>query len=135
MRVEQYMNTNTFTVHEDEVIDLVANLMDWAHIRHVPVEDEQNRLVGIISYRRLLRFLAHDIPHGRGDPVPARNIMQRNPITVTPETPTLEAIEIMRREKVACLPVVRDERLVGIVTERDFMGVAAQILEEQLGGS
>ncbi len=133
-QVDQYMQTDTFTVHEDEVIDLVANLMDWEGIRHVMVEDEQNRLVGVISYRRLLRFLAHDLPHGRHDPVPARAIMQREPITVAPDTPTLEAIKIMRKDKVACLPVVKGERLVGVVTERDFMDVAANLLETHLEG-
>ncbi len=131
-RVDQYMTTDVFTVHEDEVIDLVANLMDWAHIRHVPVTDDQYRLVGLISYRQLLRFLAHDLPHGRGDPVPVRTVMQRNPITIGPETPTLEAVTLMRSSRVACLPVVKDGRLVGIVTERDFIGIAAQLLEAKL---
>jgi len=131
-RVDQYMTTDVFTVHEDEVIDLVANLMDWERIRHVPVEDSEHRLVGLISYRQLLRFLARDLPHGKSHPVPAKAIMQRDPITVTPETPTLEAIELMRRERVACLPVVKNKRLVGIVTEVDFIAVAAELLEKHL---
>ncbi|MHC5112032.1 MAG: CBS domain-containing protein [Planctomycetota bacterium] len=131
--VEQYMTTDVFSVHEGEVIDLVANLMDWERIRHVPVEDDHHRLVGLISYRQLLRFLAHDLPHGKGNPVSARQIMQRNPITVTPETRTMEAIRLMRTHKVACLPVVKDERLVGIITDADFMSVAAELLDMHLG--
>lgn len=132
LRIEQYMTTDVFSVHEDEVIDLVASLMDWERIRHVPVEDSEHRLVGLISYRQLLRFLSQDLPHGKGHPVPARQVMQPNPITTTPETSTLDAIELMRRERVACLPVVKDDRLVGIVTEADFMRIAAQVLETQL---
>lgn len=134
MRVEQYMTTDVFTVHEDEVIDLVANLMDWERIRHVPVENDEHHLVGLISYRQLLRFLAQDIPHGKGNPVSARAIMQGDPITVTPETPTLEAIDIMRCQKVACLPVVKDQRIVGIITEADFLNIAAELLEAHLRG-
>jgi len=130
--VGQYMTTDVFTVHQDEVIDLVASLMDWEHIRHVPVEDDEDRLVGLISYRQLLRFLAHDLPHGQGNPVAAGQIMQRDPVTVTPETPTLEAIEVMRRRRVPCLPVVDDGRLVGIVTERDFLGIAGHLFEERI---
>jgi CBS domain-containing protein len=52
-------------------------------------------------------------------------------VAVPPDTPTLEAIALMRRERVHCLPVVREGRLVGIVTERDFINVAARLLEQQ----
>jgi len=65
--------------------------------------------------------------------------MERHLITATPETTTLEAINQMRLHKVGCLPVVEGDRLVGIVTERDFMNVAGQLLEDHLhdraGGS
>lgn len=131
-RVEQYMTSDLFTVHPDEVIDLVANLMDWNNIRHVPVEDEQHHLVGLVSYRSLLRVLARDLPHTKDAPLPVSAIMQKNPITVVPETTTLDAIALMRRHKVACLPVVKDGRLVGIVSERHYLHIAAQLLEDHL---
>ncbi|MCA9243430.1 MAG: CBS domain-containing protein [Phycisphaerales bacterium] len=132
LRVDQYMTTDVFTVHEDEVLDLVANVMDWRKIRHIPVEDREHRLVGLVSYRALLRYLAHAMPHGPDHSVPVKTVMKRDPITISPETSTREAIEIMRRNKIACLPVVSGGRLVGIVTERDFMEIAAQLLETQL---
>lgn len=131
-RVEQYMTTEVFTVHEDEVIDLVANVMDWKHVRHVPVENDAGELVGIVSYRQLLRLLARDLPRGKESPVPAKEIMKREVVTVVPETTTLEAIDLMRKHKVACLPVVMDRRLVGLVSERDFLKVAGGMLLEQL---
>jgi CBS domain-containing protein len=58
--------------------------------------------------------------------------MRKDPITVTPQTRTLDAIETMRRHKVGCLPVVEDDRLVGIVTEHDFIEIATRLLEEEL---
>ena len=61
--------------------------------------------------------------------------MIRDPLTVPPETSTLDAIMLMRREMVDCLPVVKDGRLVGILTERDFIDVAARLLEQKLAGS
>jgi CBS domain-containing protein len=112
----------------------VANLMDWQHIRHVPVEDDQHRLVGLVSYRSLLRFLARDLPHGKDHPVPVSEIMNPCPITVGPETSTLEAITIMKEKRVACLPVVKEDRLVGIITERDLVEVARELLEIHLRG-
>jgi CBS domain-containing protein len=132
LRVEQYMNTRPVTVNEDELVDLVAFVMDREGIRHVPVEDHDQRLVGLISYRSLLRSLA-----GRGDgavdtPIPVKEVMETSPLTVAPDTPTLEAIDLMRSRQVACLPVVQDNRLVGLITERDFMPIAYELLEERL---
>jgi CBS domain-containing protein len=135
--VEQYMTTELFTVHEDELIDLVANVMDWRHIRHVPVEDSDGKLVGIVSYRTLLRLLARTTPGQLAErPVPVKELMTRDIVTATPKTTTLEAIELMRSRKVACLPVVtEDNRLVGIVSERDFLRVAGGLLLASLRGS
>jgi CBS domain-containing protein len=132
LRVEQYMNTRPVTVNEDELLDLAAFVMDREGIRHIPVEDQEHRLVGLLSYRGLLRSL---VSRGRlepGEAVPVREVMEPDPLTVTPETPTLEAIELMRSRKVACLPVVQDGRLVGLLTERDFMPIAYELLEERL---
>jgi len=132
--VRQLMVTELFTVHEDELVDLVAALMDWEHIRHVPVEDDDHRLVGLVTHRTLLRLVAQ----GRLDPakpIPVSDIMHRAVTTVTPDTPVLDAIERMKHERIGCLPVVDDDGgLVGIVTERDFMTMAAQLLEESLRG-
>jgi CBS domain-containing protein len=58
--------------------------------------------------------------------------MKRDPITVTPKTPTLEALGIMRRSKVGCLPVVENGKLIGIVTAYDFLALSAEIIEKQL---
>lgn len=132
LRVEQYMATDLLTVNEEEAIDLVANLMDWHRIHHVPVEDNDHRLVGLVSHRSLLRFLASDEARQEDRPIPVSRVMVTDLITVPPETTTLEAIDIMRANKISCVPVVRDDRLVGIVTEHDFMRIAGTLLEEML---
>ncbi len=130
-RVEQYMQTSLFTVQPDELIDLAASIMDWEKIRHIPVEDEHHRLVGLLSYRAILRMVADRKVH-RGGEISVGDLMERDPVTVSPETPTLVAIELMRSHGTSCLPVVSDGKLVGIVTEHDYMRIAGQLLEEQL---
>ena len=55
--VGQIMTTDLFTVHPEDLIDLAASVMDWEHLRHVPVEDHNGRLVGLVTYRRLLRMV------------------------------------------------------------------------------
>src|SRR5690606_6434172 len=132
-RVEQFMTTDLITVGPDEGVELVANLMKWKKIRHVPVEDADHQLIGVISQRSLITLLAdRSADLGKG-PVPVREVMSTDMVTVAPETPTLEAIRLMRQHRVGSLPVLKDGRLVGIVTEFDFLKIAGQLLEKQLG--
>lgn len=130
--VAQLMTTDLFSVHPDDLVDFAATLMDWRHIRHVPVEDDSGNLVGLISHRALLRMVARPQTGGQAEAIPVRDIMSKNPLTVTPDTPTVEAIQLMRNHQVACLPVVRDGKLVGIVSERDLIEVSGRLLERWL---
>ena len=133
-QIEQFMTTDLITTHADEAVELVANLMQWKRIRHVPVEDNQHHLIGVVSQSNIVRLLAERAPElGRG-PIPVREIMTTDVVTVAPETRTLEAIQLMRRHRVGCLPVLKEGRLVGIVTEYDFLIIAGQLLEEELKG-
>ena len=131
-RVEHYMTSDLFTVHADDPIEMVANLMIWERIRHVPVEDHEHKLVGVVTYRGVMRFIM-----GGGSPrrTAVADIMKKDVVTVTPETPTIEALRMMRRLAVGCLPVLHDERLVGIITDDDFMELASKLLEDQMGNS
>ncbi len=132
LQVGQFMTTDLFTVQPGDIVDLAASLMEWEHIRHVPVEDADGVLVGLVSHRSLLRLVGRGIDRERGESFCVRDVMKRDPVTVGPETPTLRAIELMREQQVGCLPVVEAGRLVGIITERDLIGVAARLFEEHL---
>lgn len=134
LRVEQYMTTDLITVTEDELIDLVASVMDWQHLRHVPVEDNEHRLVGLVTRRQMMRLMGSGMLRD-DEPVPVSSIMVRDVITVTPDTLTLDAIRLMHKKRISCLPVLQDGRLVGIITERDFLDIARDLLKEKLRGS
>ena len=134
LRVEQFMTTTLFTVHEDELVDMVAFLMDRKQIRHVLVEDDDHALVGLVSYRSVLRLMAEGFDTSVDEAPAVKTIMERDPMSVAPETPTLKAIDLMRERKVSCLPVVDQGKLIGIVSEHDFMPLAYELLEERLGG-
>jgi len=137
IRVGQYMRTDMFTVNEDEIIDLVANIMDWQRIRHVPVEDNEHRLVGLVTHRTLLRLLAEALNEDDRSSIPVSEVMipEKKLVTVEPDTTTLEAIKLMREHGISSLPVVADDEtkdLVGIVTERDFMAITRELLTQRL---
>lgn len=132
--VSQLMSTELFTVRPGDIIDLAAALMDWERIRHVPVEDDDGRLVGLLSHRQLLRQLTQRSADTDAESERPRveELMTRDPLTAGPDTPTLEAIRTMRQHKVSCLPVVREGKLVGLLSERDLINVTARLLEEFL---
>ncbi len=129
--VGQFMATDLFTVRPDDLVDLAASVMTWRHIRHVPVEDNEGRLVGLVSHRALLKLLTRGA-RANENPITVRDIMTSDPLTVSSTTPTLEAMEIMRQNRVGCLPVLDDGRLVGIVTSFDFLDASARLFKERL---
>jgi len=129
--VGQFMTTDLFTVRPDDIVDFAASLMDWRHVRQVPVEDDKGNLVGLVSHRALLRLVARGVG-GDLAKVTVQDIMLRDPITATPDTKTVEAIRIMRDRGVACLPVVKDNKLVGLITEHDLIVVSSRLLEDYL---
>src|SRR5205085_3447569 len=130
--VEQFMAVDLFTVRPEDILDLAASLMHWRHVRHVPVEDDAGHLVGIVSHRDLLELFAAGRLTGQAQWV-VRDIMATDLITITPDTPSLTALHIMRDRNIGCLPVVRNNKLVGVVTAYDFLTVSSKLLEERIG--
>lgn len=130
--VGQFMSTDLYTVRPDDVVDLAASMMEWRRIRHIPVEDNAGRLIGLVSHRALLRLLTRGGDRQALGNVTVREIMTCDPRTVTPQTPTLEAIALMRSCKVGCLPVLEKGYLVGILTAHDFLTASAQLFEDHL---
>jgi CBS domain-containing protein len=129
--IGQFMSTDLFTVKPDDLIDLAASVMDWRHVRHVPVEDEEGHLVGLVTHRGLLRILNNGNRAGES-PTTVREVMIENPVSVSPSTASLEAIQIMRSNRVGCLPVVEDDQLVGIVTSYDFLEASGRLFEQHM---
>lgn len=129
--VSQFMATDLYTVRPDDIVDFAASLMDWQQVRHIPVEGDDGKLVGLVSHRALLRLVANGSLGGEHK-VTVREIMNPDPITVSPDTTTVDAIRLMREEKVACLPVVRGGKLVGLLTEYDLIVVSSRLLERYL---
>ena len=132
--VEQFMAVDLFTVRAEDVLDLAASLMHWRHVRHVPVEDDAGHLIGIVSHRDLLELFALGKMHGHAELV-IRDVMKRDVITIEPDTPTLDALALMRERGIGCLPVVKGNKLIGLITAYDFLTVSSKLLEERLGGT
>ena len=131
LTVSDLMSTALLTVTPDETIGRADLEMKLAGIRHFPVVDKRNHLVGVLSDRDLLRaFGDADVTR-----VKVADVMTVNVETVTEETAAIDAVTTMIEHKFGCLPVVGEAgQLVGLVTETDFLLVAHRALAgEDLG--
>ena len=111
------------------ILDLAVSIINWKHVRHIPVENEKGTFVGLLTSGTILKHYGSRMEEDR-KPVLVKEIMITDPVTVRPDTETTDAISIMKEQKVGCLPVVKDDKLVGIVTEHDFMNLSANLLKE-----
>jgi CBS domain-containing protein/gamma-glutamylcysteine synthetase len=136
LKVSEFMTTDLFTVQKDDIIDLVIDMMDWRKIRYTPVEDKEGKLVGLITLRIVLRHMLklknHD-PGAEAEITTAKDIMNSKPLTVGPNATIHEAMAIMRKNMIGCLPVVQNGELIGIITEMDFLRIAGRLIERLEG--
>jgi CBS domain-containing protein len=146
LRVEEFMQTDLFTAQKDDIIELVAKLMDWRKIRYMPVEDAKGKLVGLVSSRLLLRHFTKVSSQWSGSSEPTnhkpivhnrniatvKDVMIENPITIRPEATLQEALDTMREKKIGCLPVVNTEsELIGVITEMDFLRITDRLMKKE----
>lgn len=132
MRVGDLMHTKVFTVEEDALIERVFFLMHYEKIRHIPVVNKKSEVIGIVSDRDLYKALGpknnSNVIEDSGDkaalhvvPQKVRHIMHRAVFTINPNEHLTDAAAIMAKHRIGALPVVKDNKLVGIVTTTDLL--------------
>ena len=124
MIVRMWMTEDVATIESNTPIIDAAALMARRNIRRLPVVEQRPKgpyFLGMVSAADILRAFptnvnpfAATVQDTYQNPVTAAEIMDRRLLTTTPETPIEEAAAVMRDEKVGVLPVIRDERLVGL---------------------
>jgi CBS domain-containing protein len=120
--VDAVMSTALLTVKDTDFVSAAATRMEAAGIRHLPVSDAKNHVVGMISQRDVAAA-------GRRSKKRAGEVMSRDVLTVRPDDPAGKAVGLMLENKIGSLPVVdEEETLIGIVTETDFLQIAFQAL-------
>jgi acetoin utilization protein AcuB len=137
IRVRERMSRPAITIRRDALIGAAWNLMRTRKIRHLPVVDEHQNLVGIVTDRDLRQVIFDPaIQEELGNLPRALNllsvgeIMTWGVITVHPMTEIREAARVMREQKIGALPVVEGGKVVGILTERDVIKTFLDVLGE-----
>lgn len=149
MRAKDIMTANVFSVHPDTTVHNVAKLLLAKRISAAPVVDETNRVCGIISEGDLLRRHETGTEKSRSwwasliattevdaeqyvktHGLRASDVMTSKVVTVDEDAPVSEIVEILESKGIKRVPVMRDDRLVGIVSRSNLLQSLVATLEQ-----
>lgn len=149
MKASDIMTVGAAMVHPDTRISSAARVMLQHHISGLPVIDDDGRLVGMVTERDLLRRaelgteharrrwlefllstgdLAAEYVHAHGRKVD--DVMTTEVVSVTPDTPLADVVDLMERRGFKRLPVVRDDKVIGIVSRANFLAALSRRMDE-----
>ena len=137
MMVEDIMTTELTTLKASDSIETARHIMAKHNIRHIPILDEHDALIGLVSHRDVLATsLSKLVPVNDTQRLafesvtPLKNIMTTDIDVVSEKMNLREAALRLEAHKYGCPPVVSQGRLIGIVTDSDFVAVAINLLEQ-----
>lgn len=135
MLVKDRMTSNPLTITPDTSFPEAFRIIREKRIRHLPVVDEQGKLVGVVAQTDLLHASPSTaMPSSVFEMsyllanLHVREVMSSPPITVPESVPLEEAARVMVEKKIGCLPVMRDGTLVGMITETDIFETFVEVL-------
>jgi len=135
MLVKDRMTPSPVTITPDTSFPEAFRIIKERGIRHLPVVDEQQKLIGVVARTDLLHASpSMAVPSNIFEMsyllanLHIREVMSSPPITVFEDAPLEEAARVMVEKKVGCLPVMRDGTLVGMITETDIFETFVEVL-------
>jgi acetoin utilization protein AcuB len=137
MKVKDLMRTNVVSLRVGDTLGVAEDIMSMGRIRHLPVVDEENCLVGILSQRDLFRASVSSVlgfdrskEHEWMGRIRVRDLMTKQVVTVDPEAGVSEAVDKFVSEKFGCLPVTdKQGKLIGLLTETDCLRCFRDLLK------
>jgi CBS domain-containing protein len=132
--VRDVMAKDVATLELNDKLKIADDVMTLGRIRHMPVLDDDQEIVGILSQRDLFRgALARCIGYGESaqqkilDQFVVKEVMSKDVVTINPYAPLQQAARLMLERKIGCVVVAEEGRLVGILTESDFVKMYASV--------
>ena len=134
--VKDIMTNSLYTLPTTASIGDAHQLMDEYNIHHVPVVDENNHLVGLLTQRDLLRASVSSFADVTAEQrieieasIPLTEVMTKDVVVAEQDAPLADIAEHLLNKGHGCLPVVNSEGIQGIVTEADFVKLAVKLLD------
>lgn len=131
--VEEFMTSELHTMSESDTIEDARRVMTEKHIRHIPVTGDDGSLLGLVTQRDILAATRPESTKqesSAGEAARLSDIMITD-VRVVHKTDSLRtAAMYMQSHKYGCMPVITDDRLVGIITDSDFIAIAINLIEQ-----
>ncbi|MEP7729733.1 CBS domain-containing protein [Marinomonas primoryensis] len=135
--VADLMTTDLITLRENDSLAKAKALMHEKNIRNIPIINDEGECVGMLTQREYLRHAFHLVSQfgtqhisKKEQQTPIANAMNKDTLTISPETELSMAAEFFIENKYGCLPVIQNDKLVGILTPVDFVKLALKMLNE-----
>ena len=132
--VNEIMSENVITLKASDSVSSAKELMKNEDIRHLPVVDDNNFPVGIVTQRDIFKAQDSELNGDNhiinDEQVLLEQIMSRKISYALPDEPLRSAGLKLQKNKYGCLPVMDNDKLVGIITDFDFVGVAINLIEQ-----
>ncbi|MDN3018205.1 acetoin utilization AcuB family protein [Paenibacillus sp. BSR1-1] len=138
MIVEEIMKTDVATLYPNNTIADAMDLMESRKIRHIPIITSENQLVGLVTIaeiREATPSIFHANEHPEDLKKPLETIMEKNVITGHPLDFVEEVASLFYEHKISCIPIINDQKLVGIVTETDLLRTMVELTGAHQPGS
>ncbi len=127
-RVAQVMSVDPLTVDAGDPIAFAAAVMSWNKLKYLAVEDDNNEFAGLLTSSAVLNYYAE--LSGEAATACVRDVMIAEPVTITPEEYSVDALKLMRDKRIGCLPVLADNQLAGLLDEKNFLNFSDHIMDE-----
>ncbi|KON91074.1 acetoin utilization AcuB family protein [Rossellomorea marisflavi] len=138
MIIEEIMKSNVETLRPDDSIETAIRLMREKKIKHIPIVDDEMKVLGIISDRDVKDAAPSILNEQSADFTlknPVRQIMQQQVITGHPLDFVEEVAALFYEHRISCLPILKADKLVGIITETDLLYTLTQLTGANQPGS
>lgn len=132
------MQKNTVTIHSEETIGTALKLMLEKDVRYLPVVDDSCNLLGLVTDREVKDAspsIFHQNEHPEDFEKPVSTIMKNAVFTAHPLDIAEELSTIFYEHNISCIPVLEDNKLVGLVTEREMLHAFIQLTGTHQPGS
>lgn len=136
LSVAEIMTAEPYTLGPDDSLAQARQLMSEHHIRHIPIVTGDRCLVGVVSQRDVLAaadssVLSDQEAHLAQEKHVALSSIMTSPVQTVDEHASLRGTAMhLKKSRMGCLPVTRDGKLVGIITDSDFVTIAIHLMEQ-----
>lgn len=133
--IDEFMTPEPYTLRETSSLNDARKIMTEKHIRHIPIVDDDNHVLGLVTQRDVLAATEPELMlRTRGAScnldISLSEIMIRDVSVINRSDSLRRAALYIQAHKYGCLPVISDDRLVGIITDSDFIDIAINLLEQ-----